>query len=198
MVTVACVLRSGGDYTPEYVERLAYGVQRHSPWRFVALSDCSLDFETIPLAHDWPGWWAKLELFRPGLFEGPVLYLDLDTVIVGDLSPLMSVKHEFTMLADFFKPQYAASGVMAWEGDWSRIYRAFASNPSGHIARCNTRQCFGDGGFIAKNLGRRPDIWQARCPNLIASRKVVATRNADERIVCYHGRPRPAETGWAV
>lgn len=198
MITVACVLRSGGDYTPEYVERLAAGVQAHSPWRFVALADCPLDCETIPLDHDWPGWWAKVELFRPGLFSGPVLYLDLDTVVTGELAALMSVRHRFTMLSDFFKPQYPASGVMAWDGDWSAIYTTFSAAPARHMARSRTRDCWGDGGFIARHLGVTPDRWQTRCPGLISSRKVAATRNADERLVCYHGKPRPAQTGWAV
>lgn len=198
MITVACVLRSGGDYGPEYVERLAEGVQRFSGWRFVALSDQELPCETIPLEHDWPGWWSKIELFRPGLFPGPVLYFDLDTVITADLAPLMAEPHRFTMLADFFRPEFPASGVMAWSGDWSRIYRAFAAAPAHHMARCRTRQCWGDGGFIAAQLGEQPDLWQSRVPGLIASRKVRATRGPNERVVCFHGRPRPAEVGWKV
>nr|WP_145924153.1 hypothetical protein [Halomonas elongata] len=40
-----------------------------------------------PLAHGWPGWWSKLELFRP--HGGDLLYLDLDTVVRGDLQPLI-------------------------------------------------------------------------------------------------------------
>jgi hypothetical protein len=196
--TVVCVLRSGGAYGPEYVERLAAGVRRYSGWPFVALSDQALECRTIPLEHAWPGWWSKIELFRPGLFEGPVLYLDLDTVITGSLAPLMARRHRFTMLADFFKPQFPASGVMAWCGDWSRIYQTFAAAPEAHMARCRTRQCWGDGGFIARQLREPPELWQALAPGLIVSRKVQATRNADERVVCFHGRPRPAEVGWRV
>ena len=36
----------------------------------------------------YPGWWAKINLFAPGMFDGPVLYFDLDTMPVGTLDGL--------------------------------------------------------------------------------------------------------------
>src|SRR4051812_39102361 len=88
-LTVACVYRSGGrQYSSRYVDVLQSMVARHLslPHRFVCLTDVTdVGCERIPLETDWPGFYAKIELFRPGLFHGPVLYLDLDTVIHGSI-----------------------------------------------------------------------------------------------------------------
>jgi len=87
MLTVACVLRSGGKFDSEYVRKLRDGVLRFAnvPHRFVCLSDVDVPCERIPLEHNWPGWWSKIELFRPGVIKAPMLYLDLDTIVIGSL-----------------------------------------------------------------------------------------------------------------
>lgn len=200
--TVATVLRSGGTYGPEYAERIADGLSRHLPGaRLVCLTDTpdavAHCCDPVPLAHDWPGWWAKIELFRPGLFTGPTLYLDLDTIIVGDLREIaaVAVVHPFTMLSDFFQPARPASGVMAWHGDWSSIYDAFAADPVGTMRGCRTPACWGDQGFIARHV--TPARWQDLLPGQIQSRKVPGDRTA-ARLCCYHGSPKPHETGWRV
>lgn len=78
-------------YAPHWVQRLRNMVARNlGDHCFVCLSNVDVEgVETIPLVNDWPGWWAKLELFRPKLFpEGSrVLFIDLDVVIVDDLTP---------------------------------------------------------------------------------------------------------------
>jgi len=114
MITYACVLRSGGIYTPEWVRKLSRAVGFHAsrPHRFVCLSDVDVPCERIELSSDLPGWYAKLELFRPGLFDGPVVYLDLDTLVIGDLTPLEAIADgPLAMLSDFYQPRMAASGV---------------------------------------------------------------------------------------
>ena len=85
-LTIACVLRSGGDFDAEYVERLRDGVAANLslPHRFVCLSDIEVPCERVALRHGWPGWWSKLELFEQ--LKGRVLYFDLDTVIAGSLN----------------------------------------------------------------------------------------------------------------
>lgn len=193
---VACVLRSGGPYTVEYVERLADGVRAHLPnVEVVCLSDVPVPVERIPLMHGWPGWWSKIELFRPGLFDGPVLYLDLDTFIVGDLSEIGGHQHRFTMLSDFFRPHAPASGVMAWSGDWSPLYRIFLRSPELYMRTYRIRDRWGDQAFIAEHLPVKVDRFQALFPGQILSRKVGGDRS-NARIVCSHGRPRPHEVGW--
>ena len=94
-LTVACVLRTGPDFRPEHVLALHNGVRRNLsiPYRFVCLTDqvaevSKLGIEARPLPHRWPGWWAKLNLFAPGMFAGPVLYFDLDSMVIGKLDDI--------------------------------------------------------------------------------------------------------------
>lgn len=95
-LTVACVLWVGEfenrKYSPEWVLRLRRQVASWlpEPHRFVCLSNVDVhDVETMPLRTNWPGWWAKLELFDPRNDLGErVLYLDLDVFVTGDLTPL--------------------------------------------------------------------------------------------------------------
>jgi hypothetical protein len=192
-VIVACVLRSGGHYDVEYVERLYRDVRWHTPAaRFVCLSDVDVPCERIPLIHDWPGWWAKIELFRPGLFHGPVLYLDLDSLVVGDVTPLF--RKRFTALADFYRPSSGiGSGVMAWEGDMSHLYHTFRETPDIWQNHCTSRECWGDQGFIA--LHQQADKFQQLLPDLVQSVKLRAPR-AKARVLCFHGRPKPRDVNW--
>lgn len=185
---IACVLKSGGPYTVEYVERLKAGVDANlSGHDFVCLSDVDVPCERIHLKNDWPGWYSKMELFQ---LTGKVLYFDLDTVITGDLTEIVEYPHKFTMLSDFFKPELPASGVMAWDGDYSYLMRDFyyGKPHKGH----------GDQGYIAENLGFDPDRFQSLFPNRITSRKQPQYRNKQESVVCFHGEPRPHSVGWKV
>jgi hypothetical protein len=202
VTVVACVYRSGGPYRAEYVERLIEGVLLHWEGSDVAcLTDRPREVEAFcdvhELRHDWPGWWSKIELFR--VFTGPTLYLDLDTVVTGDLSDIVAQadRAPFTMLSDFFSPAEAQSGVMACSGDWRVIYERFAADPGGAMALHGRRPFFGDGGFVATQVPGA-ERWQDVLPGQVVSRKLKATRNANERLVCFHGQPRPAEVGWQV
>jgi hypothetical protein len=191
-VTVACVLRSGGIYDAMWVERLRAGVDRHlSEHRFVCLSDVDVSCERIPLEHAWPGWWSKIELFR---LKGPVLFFDLDTAIVGDLSDIAAhaVKADgLTMLRDFYAPEHCGSGVMAWNGDLSPLYEAFASDPDVQMAARRARM--GDQALIEEELGRENiERWQDHLPGQIVSYKAHCLGGIpnDARVVCLHGRPK--------
>ena len=185
-LTVACVLKSGGCYTPEYVERLKAGVDANlSGHRFVCLSDMDVP-DRIPLTENLPSWWSKLELFK---LKGPVLYFDLDTVITGDLTEIASYPHTFTMLSDFYRLERPASGVMAWNGDYSHLLIEYDPNVKypGH----------GDQGYLGYKLGK-VDRFQDLFPGQITSRKVFRTRKPNERVVCFHGEPRPHTVGWKI
>ena len=187
---VVTVLRSGGDYFPEYVYRLRDGVAANlsEPHQFVCLTDVALDgVETIQLQTDWPGWWAKLEMFR---LTGPCLYFDLDTIIAGNIDKLANLckRHHMIMLRDFNykgKGVEGASGVMGWSGDMSYLFKRY--DPQRHY------RGHGDQGYIGTQC--HPYYWQDLAEGAILSRKVHKNR-AGARVVCYHGQPRPHQTGW--
>lgn len=192
MITVLCVLRSGGIYTPIWVDRLRAGVKRHlaAAHKFVCLSDISVNCERIPLQRDWPGWWSKIEALR---VPGPALLIDLDTLIIGDLSDIarQAERRELVMLRDFYRPHGLGSGVMAWNGDLSRLYVTFAEAPE--MAMAEFRQG-GDQSFIEVLVDLdRVTRWQDAVPGQIVSYKADLCQErapANARVLCLHGRPK--------
>ena len=209
MITVACVLRTGGVFTREWVWALKRGLARNlEHFDFIVLTDDTAvePYWRVPLQTDWPKWWSKLEVFRPGLFEAgtQVLYLDLDTLPVADLSPIATTPVHFAMLRDFYHPQFAQSGVMMFEPSdltaavWERAQRSIA-----HVMR----RYRGDGEFlhaatnelatVHSSAARLQDLF----PGRVVSYKVHARQGVPPNalLVCGHGNPRfntPA-AGWA-
>lgn len=200
MIRVACVLRSGGDYHREYVERLAEGVRRnlHTDYFFECLTDTAAVGHDTELLHSWPGWWSKVELFR---HPEPTLYFDLDTVIQGDITPLadlvLGMPGEFFMLRDLGCRNRYASGAMAWSGGFRYLYEEF--DPQISPPKYQTAALWGDGGYIVDKLRQRPIALQDLLPRKFASYKLSSL---DEKraasVVCYHGKPRPHEVAWRV
>ncbi|MCW5717585.1 MAG: hypothetical protein KIS68_07125 [Bauldia sp.] len=132
-LTFFCVLRAGRKYNAEHVARLQASVARNCtlPHRFVALSDVDVPCERVEFAHDWPTWWSKIELFRPGVADPAHrnVYIDLDVLIAGSLDAFVSYPHRFSMMRDEWFPRRANSSVMAWSGDYSFIYEEMVRHP---------------------------------------------------------------------
>lgn len=150
-LTVACVLRSGGQYNAGHVAGLMAQVEHWLPGaRFVCLSDVPVPCDRVALTSDWPGWWAKLELFQH--FKGRTLYLDLDTVIVAN--PARLVTGRFTMIQNWLRKELRCSGVMAWSGDYEHITKNFRPVADRVMAEYVTSERWGDQAFIAERAGR--------------------------------------------
>lgn len=107
-LTVACVWVKGHvPYPVEYVSRLSAMVAKRldRPYRMVCLTDRpgqvpdGVEAITIPNPRPLDGWWSKLELFNPqhGV-TGRVLYLDLDTLLVKSLDPIVDLPASFALI----------------------------------------------------------------------------------------------------
>ncbi len=194
-VTRVCVLRSGGDFTPRHVQWLAKQVPG-----LVCLTDMEVPgVPIIQMPNAWPGWWSKMNLFSPAI-PGDLLYLDLDTVVIGDLAPLEGVG-ETTLLDDFYKPGLMASGLMyIREEDKAHVWDAWMADPEGHQNRCRTRERWGDQGFLQDVL--TANTWQNALPGAAVSYKVHCQKQIPHgaRVVCFHGNPRPwaAKQSWVL
>ncbi len=192
MLTVATVLKSGGIYDPLWVKRLRAGVTRHLPMdhTFVCLSDIEVPCERIDLKRNWPGWWAKVELFA---LKGPVLFFDLDTAIVGDLSAIAAhaTQTPFTMLRDFYAPKHCGSGVMAWSGsDPEQLYTNAVQ--FGDRFMGVTRARMGDQAYVEETYKEPIERWQDAVGDQIVSYKVHCQQGipSNARVVCLHGKPK--------
>lgn len=192
MTTVATVLRAGGVFTTEWVTRLRAQCHRHlPPHSFRCLTDHDDIPGGIPLQHSWPGWWAKLELFRPDVFTGRVVYFDLDTLLVGDASPLFDYQGTFAALSDFFRPEIWASGVMAWDAaETSKLWEGI---------RLNVGDFRGRSDLFLNPLLPHVDRLQDLYPGLIGSYKAHKLQGGPGgfSVVCLHGEPKqPTASEW--
>ena len=119
----------------------------------------------IAIAHDprLPGWWAKLRLFDPSLgVRGRILYLDLDTLVVGSLAALAETPTPFVTIEDrdsqFHPPQRQVikrfnSSVMAFDaGVYADLWTAWSPGVAERL--------WGDQDWLAE---RHPEsqVWPA-------------------------------------
>jgi hypothetical protein len=154
--------------------------------------------ECVPLIHDYPGWWAKIEALRPGYAEGRAIYLDLDTLPVGDMTRLASYDGEFAMIRDLGRPKLMQSGVMAFRAGTGAyvadLYDAFCERADAWVAAYR-----GDGEWLHAHADA-PDALQDTEPG-ICSLKWQARYEPppDAVLICGHGRPRLSDplAGWA-
>jgi hypothetical protein len=163
-LTIASVLRTPDNihphknkhYGPSDVIKLKKGFQNFLSidHEFVCLSDQAIPgINTIPLIGETPTWWAKLELFRPGLFSGPVFYCDLDMVICNTLDELITpcLDKNFLMLGKS-PDQYAGSGLLFWNGDYSYLWNKYCENPGQYRKKYSKKPWYGDQAFIQDNV----------------------------------------------
>ena len=202
-MNIVCVLKSGGWknrhmnvlYGAEHVQWLAQQVAQHVtiPHRFVCMSDVEVPgVEVLPLLDNWPGWWSKLEMFRE---FGQAFYLDLDTVVVDNIDKMLQHEHTFTVLRNLSARHgnRIGSGLMAWKGDYSHLYKTFKASAKTFMAQCTTSDNWGDQGFIERAQLKR-DYFQDLFPESVVSYKFGikdGKLNPGNRIVCFHGEPRP-------
>ena len=199
---IVCCVKVGDPFGPEYVNRLAAMVARHAtrPHRFLCLTDdpAGVACDTSPIGTDLPGWWAKLVLFQPhpALAGERVLYLDLDTVLVGNIDSLLDYRGDFAILRDFYRPTGYGSAVMAFEAGWGRtIWEQFQRDPAFVM-----RMLHGDQEWI-ETVVEEADRWQALCPGLIGSYKADGLSHGPKgfHAVCFHGWPKPHDVdGWVT
>lgn len=140
-LTIVCLLVHGEyPFTPDYVRRLKAMADRWCarPFRFVCLTDQAdalpADVEAIPIEKwaDCYALWSKLQIFDPrhGL-TGRMLYIDLDTLIVAPLDPIIDFPADLALTTDALVIERAAlttdrhgrtlhrrfnSSVIVWDG----------------------------------------------------------------------------------
>lgn len=115
---VVLCMKWGTKYGPEYVNRLYAMVKRHlrGDFSFVCLTDndqgVRQEVRCLPIpslklpAHIPERGWTKLTTFESDLhhLQGTALFLDLDVVIVDDITPLFEHPGEFLIIHDWKRP----------------------------------------------------------------------------------------------
>jgi len=205
MINVVTI-KWGRKYGPEYVNKLYRGVQEGltAKHRFCCFTDddegIDKEIQTMPLYGNYEGWWNKMLLFRglPGL-HGRIIWLDLDTVITGNIDFLTEYNGNLAWLRDFYRPQFGASGAMLMMDGANRwVWHRFEQRQHELMKRY-----YGDQeviNILLQNEGKEADYLQDLWPDKIVSYKVHCQNRLPKEaaIVCFHGRPRPheAESAW--
>ena len=201
-VAIVCVLKSGGDFTAEYVRRLRNMVQKHTTIShdFICFTDIDIDIEgciNIPLQNNFPGCWAKVEMFRPKLIKAKrIIYFDLDTVILGSIDDVLSINSDLVALKPWNKKNLDkgmfASGMMSWKNDgtFTYIYSQFNK-------KLIKEYPSGDQEYMSKKIkekGGEFSFFQSLVKDIYSyKRNCRPNKPSNARIVCFHGKPRPHE-----
>jgi hypothetical protein len=212
-LNIVLILRTGGDFSMKDVRLLAKRLHDNKQdldiqvfcftdivEQKITVPECIL----LPLKCNWPGWWAKMNLFLPELeYLRPFLYLDLDTVVlkpITDVLPNNGRQSGMILLRDFYVLKKPATGLMwipAKSKNVSNVWSAWIEKPEIHI-----RQFRGDQDFVGRIV--KPDyFWQDITKGVVSfkpNRKKREILTGDEKIVCFHGKPRIREAakniGW--
>lgn len=147
MIRFVCVLKTGGDFNIEHVERLRAAVAEYvidEAYQFICLTDYDFDMRGVirmPLKMGLPGWWSMLEMFR---VEAPVIYMDLDTTVRGTLTPLIKATMQLGEKQVMgLRPwntrdrleRIMATGVTAWNCDMQWLTKLMADAVDTNDAR---------------------------------------------------------------
>lgn len=199
MLKILCVLKSGGDYDLRYVQNLKTALDRtighRDDWRLICFTDMDVTIpgvDRIPLKSNLEGWWSKVEIFQQ---TGACLYLDLDSVLISDFSSIFTTvynlrRNEFIMLRPFNNRRKRmgawASGIMAWNGDWSSFFHSF---------RRADLNLLWDQRYVARKLAESHTkiiAVQDVLPGVYSyKRQCLEGIPAEATIICFHGNPRP-------
>jgi hypothetical protein len=208
MIDAFVTIKCGDKFTNEYVLNLHASIRRHctKDIPFYCITDDPFHRDlwpvmTIPLVENGlQGWWNKMVLFDKQYdLPSRIMWIDLDTVIIGNIDFLLDYNGSLMMLRDFYHEKSFASGLMiidrpAYAG-W--VWYEFEKNQDKYLSMGGDQNAL-EAIFQAEKI--RPDTFQARWPGKVISYKAHCCEGdffkgipEGARIVCFHGRPMPHE-----
>ena len=144
IIDCACVIH-GDAYSWGYVERLYNMLRRHiTPTiRFHVYTEADRPVPEHMIRHDlepWHitrarrAWWYKMQMFNPQHHAGPLLYFDLDTVIVRNIDWIWQQPLQyFWAVRDFkylWRPTHTGinSSIMWWDTrQYQQVWQSFCT-----------------------------------------------------------------------
>lgn len=228
IIDCACVIHGTG-YDWEYVEKLYNMLTRMIPSgiRFHVYTEHDRSVPPHMIKHvldDWgisgpkKSWWYKIQLFNSEHFDGDLLYIDLDVVVIRDLSWVADLSTDyFWAIRDFryLQSRHASSinSSMMWFNvkKFSWIWNKFLLNSVTDTVRqypgdqdylnqvldINQRRFFEDKYFESyrwqcKDGGYDFQKRTHRQPNL------GMTVTSDSSVIVFHGKPKPHEVADSI
>ena len=218
---VVICMKWGTLYGPDYVNVLYNAVADNlaTPFRFVCLTDDTTgisdkvechpipDFNWTPEDYGFGGW-PKLSVFAPDLYglQGRAIFMDLDTIISGDLTPMFETKGDIILIREWkrFNDYFRNTGVRGMSsifaftlGQQAHLLEGFTADPVAAKASVRHEQA-----WITKNTSNMqfwPTGWIASFKKTLMAPPFLnvfvgpKSPDADVRIVVFHGIPRPID-----
>ena len=204
-------------FTSEHVNVLFRMIDRHytAPHRNICVTDDAVGIsgtiETVPLWKDHanvpnpnggtrnPSCYRRLKLFAPDAgkqFGEQVVVMDLDTVIVGDLTGLFARSEDFVIWGQTDYPRtqwYNGSLWMLRTGTRPKVWTEFHPNVSPMMASKAGKKG-SDQGWFSYVLGPNEAVWTTK--DGVYSWRVHLSRlnwelPPDAKIVSFHGHTDP-------
>jgi len=223
IIDCACVIY-GSAYSWQYVDCLYAMLQRNLTREFNLHVYTEAD-RPVPdhmIKHcltGWPdiradrAWWYKMQLFNPEHHAGPLLYFDLDTVIVNNIDWIVDTPTTyFNTVRDFkclWSPHSTGinSSIMWWDTvRYSYVWDEFSKN-----SRRETQLKYrGDQDFISQIIPQnqrryfapeRVKSWRWQCLDggyNFKKRRHYAPGTGtslfkETSVLIFHGKPKPSE-----
>jgi len=188
----------GRDFTTDDVYRLYATVDKWIDRRYqfyVLTNDMDADVPgiKIPLNHNWPGWWSKMELHRPDLPQGRTLYLDLDTHVINTLHPILDTEGDLVMFPARSNGgavdkegrrlihRYQAATMLFTPGRQAWFYNIFCKNPEEYMRIYRSEQDLM--GEMMPDLNTFPAEWLIKISEL---RKSISLK----KTIIVTGQPK--------
>lgn len=223
MIDVACVIH-GDVYSWDYVDRLHNMLRRHLtvPFNLHVYTERHRVVPAPYIKHpliDWSlpsnkkAWWYKIQLFNKDFFQGNLLYLDLDTVIVNNIDWIWQLPTTyFWAVRDFkylWKPNhYLVNSSMMWwnTAKYDYVWQAFQQRDLFEVIRHH----HGDQDFVEAEISQtdrrcfdteKVKSWRWQCLdggyNFKKRNFVEPGRGTwfgpETSVLVFHGRPKPGE-----
>lgn len=192
------VMCTGDKYPAEYVTRMQREVRNNLslPHRFICITEHEIPgVLTMKPPTDFPGWFGKIGLFKPGVGTAQNLWLDIDCVITGSLDVFIERYGHmpFAALTNWAQSGHGGvqSSLMVWTDNKMvhKIYELFD-------CRRDTARLHGDQCFITELRDAKEIRVTPIDPALTASYKYhVRGKGVPPgcRVVIFHGKPDPDE-----
>lgn len=195
------VVKTGPGYRAEYPNKMLSMLKRHlqAPFKLHCLTDDAADLnpEIAVIRPDviLPGWWNKLYVFSGLMPQGPLLYLDLDQILLNDITGIVEEcqKYPFACYADHIHWQGVKLGTAWMQFEGHSLLNIFEGFWNSRRKVMYDYQSGGDQVYLGPLL---QDVfyWDEVFPGAVASYKFDLKKGnpkPENKLVNCHGNPKP-------
>ena len=221
MIDIVC-FSWGPKFPAEYVNNLYRSVQRNTsvPHRFICYTDRpeGIECETRPFLTDLPVWWYIIGLTNPEHEHNEkVVYMDLDTIITGNIDAMLTLEQPFATISDFGWPTGLQTAWIMWDratrdAVWEYFTQKYTPEQYANLD-CDYTRWGGTNQFLEECMGvvrinknptpaikhappvvRLQDLFPGQCCSYKTHNLAQYQDLPDGiRMVFFHGKPMPHE-----